>query len=500
MSAQMLIGGAAAAVAAAAVYHQEKDHHTVSNIANGTTSHLKWNAGNIRDGLHDDLASFKDAVVHCLTFRSGQSRDYRNQSSMFGNGSAGSAKSGSWFGGATDSRDGLLERGRDAGREAGREASSWFRGDRSEEAGRSWFGRDARDTRDTRDTRSDRSWFGRDAPEARTDGTWLNGERDRSWFGREKHATLDDSDRVFRSGGRVGVDTHPLGTDARAKVDDFKQAGADLGRSAHAKVDDIKQAGADLGRSAQDRLQRSVNDAKQTLSGAASTVSGAASSAADASRDAASSAADKTQSLFNWGHNKAEKSKAIAIGEYDKANKDYQQALDAYNRSKRLLADGDQHLRAALESAQGQLRDCRDKLDAISAEFDHYARENISDISRRLEHDDRDSRGSGLFGWFRSQAPAADIDPREAHRAAASAKAGVAGAAADVRDGAARLASKLGSAEANAQLDSLHRPSEDEVLAANAARALRGWGETAASLANEELEEERSRAGRFWRK
>lgn len=68
MSVNVLVAGAVAATAASAVLHQ-KNGRTVVQVANDTGNHLKWNIANIRDGLHDDLVSFKNAFVRSFQFK-----------------------------------------------------------------------------------------------------------------------------------------------------------------------------------------------------------------------------------------------------------------------------------------------------------------------------------------------------------------------------------------------------------------------------------------------
>ncbi|AMD19669.1 HCL482Wp [Eremothecium sinecaudum] len=424
MSAQVLIGSALAATAATLVFRQ-KDGHTVGHPTN-TGSHLRWNLGNIRDGVYDDLVSFKHALIHTITFSKGNSRD----------------RYGYGYG------DRYSSLSRDVGRGRG---------------GYSAFGEDQYASLDR----------GRTGGSGGVGGIGgLSGDRGYSGrsYGNEARSAIASSSAY-----------------ARDQVQDMTQG-------VQNKVDDVKQAAPKLVHNAQEKIKQSFSDVKQTVS------------------DVGKDASEKTHSLFNWGSGNAEKGKATAIGDYDVANKAYEHAVNMFNDSKKgIFSKGDEQLRRNVEAAKDHLEHARKNLEAASADFENYAKQSISDLSNRLDEQDRELRNRGFLSWFKST-PSSSSGSKNTNSWTECAEQAVK----DTKNGISDTLSsnKLGPRDSQKRLDSLGTSDSGswgfgksdmsareraEKLAADSARSLKGWGENASQFAEEELEEERKRANKLWK-
>lgn len=92
--------------------------------------------------------------------------------------------------------------------------------------------------------------------------------------------------------------------------------------------DRIKEGVAEDTQSIKDALRGVAHKADQTVP-----------NAKQKGREMAEGAKDTSKSIFNYGFGEAERAKAIAIGEYDKANKQFNNLLEQYNESKKGLFD-----------------------------------------------------------------------------------------------------------------------------------------------------------------
>ncbi|SCU84759.1 LAMI_0C08768g1_1 [Lachancea mirantina] len=217
--------------------------------------------------------------------------------------------------------------------------------------------------------------------------------------------------------------------------------------------------------------------------------------------DAVSAASETTESIFNWGFNKAEKARAMAIEQYDKANKHYNELQEQYKSQKGLLSSGDQKLREQVEAAKDEVAKYKQQLQEASERYSKYASDDINELSNRLEAQDREIREKGFFNWLAGR----DKDGVDQHNVDKIASKSVSGwgetaeaLAKEELDEMVRNR-QIGPSEAQKRLDDLknirkegwftYQGKNDEQLAKRAAKALEGWGETASEMAREEYEE-----------
>ncbi|AET40140.1 Om45p Ecym_5385 [Eremothecium cymbalariae DBVPG len=438
MSTQVLVGGAIAATAA--MFFHQKD----CQVATNAKSHIRWNAGNIRDGMRDDLVSFKDALINTITFRG--SRDYRGG---YGSNSYGSNSYGSnSYGGGS----------------YGNNAPAYSSSSISYPNGGSYS----------------------------TGGS--------SAYNRGSNIVGDVANGASNVAGNIASGASNLASGASNVAGNIASGASNLASSAvnaggaatgaiGNKVGELKQAGSDLTRDASEKIQSSFSNAKRTAN------------------SVTKEASDKTQSIFNWGSNDSEKLKALAIGDFDRANKNYQDVLELLNKSKKgLFSKGDEHLKRQLDLAQQQLNEARQRLHDASRDFERYAKQNINDISHKLEAEDEALRNRGFLSWFKTHTVGSDVVD-----SAANAVTGAQQIARDAKGSVDKSLSskKLGPSDSQRRLDSLEHSKGDSWFgtansspdhlpaAARTARTLEGWGETATQFAQEELEEEKKRRTGF---
>lgn len=232
--------------------------------------------------------------------------------------------------------------------------------------------------------------------------------------------------------------------------------------------------------------------------------------ARERARAVAAGAQDTTKSIFNYGFSEAEKAKAIAIGEYDKANKEYNTLLERFNESKKGLFDsGDSVLKQQLDDYKKVVQNKKNELQKASDEYAKYAKDNFNDISDKLhEQDEKVRKEGGFFKWLRGTSVPGDEKHADIDRVANNRTLAGFGENAqffseeEIED---QLRNKtIGPSEAQRRLDELkkfkqegwfnpHKSREsEEQVAQRAAQGLSGWGESAAQFAQEELEETRS--------
>lgn len=267
------------------------------------------------------------------------------------------------------------------------------------------------------------------------------------------------------------------------------------------------------------RIKEGVSDDTQTIKDAllrATPKPGAPSSssssldtsqAKERTKELAQGAKESSKSIFNWGFNEAERAKAIAIGEYDKANKEYNTLLDRYNTSKKGLFDsGDSVLKQQLDDYKKVVQNKKAELEKASKDYSKYTKNNFNDISNKLdEQDEKIRKEGGFFKWLTGSSVPGDEKTEDVDRIANNKSlAGFGENAAffsqeQIED---QLRNKeIGPSEAQKRLDQLKKikqegwfqyhkePETEEQIAKRAAQGLSGWGETAAQLAQDEYDE-----------
>lgn len=234
------------------------------------------------------------------------------------------------------------------------------------------------------------------------------------------------------------------------------------------------------------------------------------------------SAKDFSRSIFNWGFNEAERAKAIAIGDYDRANKELAAAQDNWAATKKGVFDsGDSALKQKVDQLKKTLEEKKNKLNEASEHYASFTKNNFNDISNKLDaQDERIRKEGGFFKWLTRSSPeqkkdsnkdksnnnAKDVDKTD--QLATSSLGGFGENAyffskEQIED---QLRNKqIGPSEAQRRLDELKKikkegwmkyakdPESEEKIAKNAYKGVEGWGESAAEFAHEELEEARRR-------
>ena len=189
-----------------------------------------------------------------------------------------------------------------------------------------------------------------------------------------------------------------------------------------------------------------------------------------------------SQSIFNWGFSEAERRKAIAIGEFDTAKKRFEEAVD--RNEKELLSTVMREKKAALDRASieyeryGRARDFNE----LSDKLDQQER-NSNPLKRLLKNNTGDANteeaaARSVQGWGDTAQEFGREELEEAKRNASSEPS-----------------------EAQKRLDELKKIKEkgwfgynkgeqsEQQIAERVARGLEGWGETAAQLSKDEMDD-----------
>lgn len=232
--------------------------------------------------------------------------------------------------------------------------------------------------------------------------------------------------------------------------------------------------------------------------------------AKDTTKDLAKGAKESSKSIFNWGFNEAERAKAIAIGEYDKANKEYNTLLDRYNTSKKGLFDsGDSVLKQQLDDYKKVVHQKKDELERASKQYSEYTKNNFNDISNKLdEQDEKIRKEGGFFKWLTGTSIPGDEKTKDVDSVANNKSLAGFGENASffsqeqIED---QLRNKeIGPSEAQKRLNELKKIKQEgwyqynkgaeteEQIAKRAAQGLSGWGETASQLAQDEIDDART--------
>ncbi|CEP62122.1 Om45p LALA0_S04e08328g [Lachancea lanzarotensis] len=232
-------------------------------------------------------------------------------------------------------------------------------------------------------------------------------------------------------------------------------------------------------------------------------------SARDTAVDAKHTAEDKSQSIFNWGFGKAEKARAKAIEEYDQANKHFHELSEKYKSESGLFSGGSDELKKQVNAAEAQLKSYKQKLEDATAKYSQYTTDNINELSDKLEEEDRKLRKKGFFTWLTGKDSGASTQKKKSDNVDEIASHSVVGwgetaeaLAKEELDDLVRN-KQIGRSEAQRRLDELkkikdegwftYQGKNDAELAQRAANTLKGWGETASQLAQDEYEETRRR-------
>lgn len=226
-------------------------------------------------------------------------------------------------------------------------------------------------------------------------------------------------------------------------------------------------------------------------------------------------AKDHNKSIFNRSFNEAERAKAIAIGDYDRVNKEFNTLLARFNESKKGMFDsGDALLKQQLDDFKNVVKEKKEALDKASKEYADYTRHNFNEISNKLdEQDEKIRKEGGFFKWL-TRTPVKGEKEKSGNETNSTKNNPLAG----FGENAAffsqeqieeQLRNKeIGPSEAQKRLDVLKRLKEegwyqhhqgsstDEEMAKAAAKGLSGWGESAAQFAQEEIDESKRLANK----
>ncbi|EHN01959.1 Om45p [Saccharomyces cerevisiae x Saccharomyces kudriavzevii VIN7] len=191
---------------------------------------------------------------------------------------------------------------------------------------------------------------------------------------------------------------------------------------------------------------------------------------------------NSSQSIFNWGFSEAERRKAIAIGEFDTAKKRFEEAVNRNERE--LLSAVMREKKAALDRASieyeryGKARDFNelsDKLDQQERESNPLKRllkKNVSDGSTE------EAAARSVQGWGETAQEFGREELEEAKRNASS----------EPSDAQKRL-DELKKIKEKGWFRYNKGEQSEEQIAERVARGLEGWGETAAQLSRDEMDD-----------
>lgn len=218
---------------------------------------------------------------------------------------------------------------------------------------------------------------------------------------------------------------------------------------------------------------------------------------------------DHSKSIFNRGFNEAERAKAIAIGEYDRVNKEFNTLLARFNETKKGMFDsGDELLKQQLDDCKKVVQEKKTALDKASKEYADYTKHNFNELSNKLdEQDEKIRKEGGFFKWLTRTPVSGDkasSEPSTAKSTATNPMAGFGENAAffSQEQIEEQLRNKeIGPSEAQKRLNDLKKikdegwykyrkdPASEEEIARAAAKGLSGWGENAAQFAQDEIDE-----------
>lgn len=223
-----------------------------------------------------------------------------------------------------------------------------------------------------------------------------------------------------------------------------------------------------------------------------------------------------SQSIFNWGFNEAERIKAISIGEYDKANKIYNDLLKEFNDSKNGFFDkGNSVLKQHLEDAKITLNDKKLRLDNATIEYNKHVQSDFNKLSNKLDELDEINRKQGFFKWLfgggtdtregkeedkpikKNSVETAQIVKQSLHGWGENAEEFAKESMQDELNNKENYSPSNPQQKLN-ELKSIKEkgwftynkgPSTELKIADNAAKGLKGWGETASQFSEDEIYE-----------
>lgn len=213
------------------------------------------------------------------------------------------------------------------------------------------------------------------------------------------------------------------------------------------------------------------------------------------------------KSIFNWGYNDIEKAKAVAIGEFDAANKKYNDILDKWKHSKTsFFSAGDAALKEQVENCKKMLEEKRQALKKASEDFNQYTKQSFNEISNNIDKQDVlngiQNKKQDLWSWLKddtSNDGKPDVDKLAAASVVGWGERAQEFAEEELEE--RRRSMQIGPSEAQRRLDELKKYKEngwftyrkgdetEEEMAKRVIKGLEGWGETAAQLAREEYED-----------
>lgn len=238
----------------------------------------------------------------------------------------------------------------------------------------------------------------------------------------------------------------------------------------------------------------------EQIENAQQTLSQATASSKRTVNEAVPNAKDKSMSILNWGFNREEKARAVAISKYDEAHKRFDELNKELQETRKGLFDsGDKELRKKVDDAKQYLEECKRQLDEASQEYAQKTQQDFSQLADELHANEEELKRKGFLTWLRGKA---DHQVDDADQVASSSVVGWGETAEQLAK--EELEEKLrneeiGPSEAQRRLERLkeiknrgwftYRADDEEVMAQATARSLEGWGETASIMAQEEYED-----------
>ncbi|CUS23610.1 LAQU0S11e00166g1_1 [Lachancea quebecensis] len=330
-------------------------------------------------------------------------------------------------------------------------------------------------------------------------------------LGEAQEAVTDRRDKYLERSGELNAIVEETNERKREGQNRISRMVTDARDTISADIRNIKEGVSEDASSIKEALVGAKKGTQETADSLKRQASDVESDLKNKAGNARDTAVEAKESIFNWGFSKAEKAKAVAIQEYDQANKHFNELREKYNSEKGLFSGGDQELKKQVDEASKKLEEYKKKLEDASSRYAKYTNDNINELSDKLEQEDRKLRKKGFFQWLRGDASGSDKS--KTHDVDEVAAKSVVGwgetAEALAREELDELVrnKKIGRSEAQRRLDELkkikdegwftYKGRNDEALAKRAAKALEGWGETASELAHEEYEEARRKTSNF---
>ncbi|EDO18254.1 hypothetical protein Kpol_1039p3 [Vanderwaltozyma polyspora DSM 70294] len=215
-----------------------------------------------------------------------------------------------------------------------------------------------------------------------------------------------------------------------------------------------------------------------------------------------------SKTIFNWGFSEAERNKAIAIGEYDMTNQKLQDLM-----SLKGTPNAPSELDAMIQNSKMQLSEKEANLQKANEIYNRYtANDDFNSLASKLDQQDENyiHGKTSFFKWLTHNGldDAEEMVYQEgAKKVDEIASNSVYGWGENAQEFAreekleALRSAKEGPSEAQQKLDELKKikskgwltygktPDVERKVAQNTAESLKGWGESAAQCANDEVED-----------